>query len=158
VDAGHHVVADGARAGELSLEAFMGAAVLVDAVGLDRLDERVLDRFEPAHAERVLFRTRERSNAAEFPVDFLYPTPRLARSLVAAGVKLVGTDAPSMDAQDSKTLETHHILIQGGVAILENLALTGVPPGRYTLVALPLKLMEADGSPVRAVLFDGPLT
>jgi arylformamidase len=77
---------------------------------------------------------------------------------VAAGVKLVGTDAPSVDAHDSKTLDTHRILIQGGVAILENLALAGVQPGRYTLVALPLKLLEADGSPVRAVLIDGPVT
>ncbi|MGH7507289.1 MAG: hypothetical protein ACRELX_16665, partial [Longimicrobiales bacterium] len=46
----------------------------------------------------------------------------------------------------------HHILHAGHVAILENLVLSAVPPGRYTLIALPLKLTEADSSPVRAVL------
>ena len=36
--------------------------------------------------------------------------------------------------------------------VLENLVLDDVPPGDYELIALPLKLMHADASPVRAVL------
>lgn len=157
IDAGFHVLADGARAGDLPLEAYLGPAELVDAVGLDALDERVLDRFDAGAATRVLFRTRVRAAASEFPREFLHPTPQLAQQLVNAGVKLVGTDAPSMDHQESKTLDTHKILVNAGVAILENLALSAVPAGRYTLIALPLKLMEADGSPVRAVLVEGPI-
>jgi arylformamidase len=158
VDAGYHVVGTGARAGELPLEPFIGEAVLVDVIDLPQLDEHALERFDIGRAERVLFRTRKRAPATEFPLSFLHPTPELARRLVAGGVKLVGTDAPSMDAPDSKTLETHRILINGGVAILENLDLGVVSPGRYTLIALPLKLMEADGSPVRAVLIEGGLS
>lgn len=157
VDAGHHVLAAGQRAGELQLDRFLGPAVVVDVVDMDRLDERVLERFDVQQAERVLFRTRDRATASEFPLDFLSPTPELARRLVAGGVKLVGTDAPSVDPLNSKTLDTHRVLIEAGVAILENLALAAVRPGRYTLIALPLKLVEADGSPVRAVLIDGPL-
>jgi len=38
------------------------------------------------------------------------------------------------------------------MAILEGVVLTGVPPGRYELIALPLRLVGADASPVRAVL------
>jgi arylformamidase len=74
---------------------------------------------------------------------------------VAADALLVGSDAPSMDTVDSKTLDSHHILTDGGVAILENLVLSDVEPGVYTLIALPLKLVDADSSPVRAVLVDG---
>ena len=59
-----------------------------------------------------------------------------------------------MDHVDSKTLDSHHILIGAGVAILENLLLSDVVPGVYTLIALPLKLVEADSSPVRAVLIE----
>jgi len=55
---------------------------------------------------------------------------------------------------DSKTLAAHRALAEGGVAILENLVLDDVEPGRYTLVALPLRLVEADSSPVRAVLLE----
>jgi arylformamidase len=59
---------------------------------------------------------------------------------------------PSVDALDSKDLPVHHALGRHGIAILESLGLAGVPEGVYELVALPLRLAGADGSPVRAVL------
>ncbi|WP_369405076.1 hypothetical protein [Piscibacillus salipiscarius] len=61
-------------------------------------------------------------------------------------------DLPSVDPLDSKTLDTHHSLLQNGVHILEGLTLTDVKPGMYRLTALPLKIEGADGSPVRAIL------
>ena len=36
--------------------------------------------------------------------------------------------------------------------VLENLVLDDVEAGDYELIALPLKLIDADASPVRAVL------
>ncbi len=53
---------------------------------------------------------------------------------------------------DSKTLDRHHSLNRGGIHILEGLTLAHVPPGLYYLIALPLKLADADGSPVGAVI------
>jgi arylformamidase len=38
------------------------------------------------------------------------------------------------------------------MAILEGLALNGVPEGVYELIALPLPLKGFDASPVRAIL------
>jgi arylformamidase len=93
----------------------------------------------------------------EFPARFLAPTPALARKLAAGGIRLVGSDAPSMDEADSKTLDTHHIFADAGIATLENLVLSDVAPGEYTLLALPLKLVAADSAPVRAVLIEGKL-
>ena len=40
----------------------------------------------------------------------------------------------------------------GDVAILENLDLSDVPEGDYELIALPLRIVGCDSSPVRAVL------
>jgi arylformamidase len=57
-----------------------------------------------------------------------------------------------VDPFDSKTLEAHHALAAGGVVNLEGLALAGVPPGLYELIALPLRIAGLDASPVRAVL------
>ena len=157
VDAGFHVLSDGKRAADLDLNRFAGPAVVVDATDLDRLDERVLDRFDVSATKRVLFRTRPQVDPTVFDLEFLSPSVGLARQLVAGGIKLIGTDAPSMDAHDSKTLDSHRVLLEGGVAILENLVLSDVEPGPYTLIALPLKLVDADGSPVRAVLVEGSL-
>ena len=155
-DGGFHVTPDGTRAAELPLDAYVGNVLVVDARGRE-LDERILDDVDMSHVSRILFRTRDQVDASVFPRDFKSPTEGLARRLVAAGVRLVGSDAPSMDHVDSKTLDTHHALVDAGVAVLENLVLSDVAPGVYTLIALPLKLVEADSSPVRAVLIEGEL-
>lgn len=156
-DGGFHVSQDGKRPADLPLASYLGRARVIDARGRDALDESVLDDVDMANTERLLFRTRDAVDPTYFPPAFLAPTPGLARKIVAAGIKLVGSDAPSMDDVDSKTLDTHHIFAEGGVATLENLVLTGVEPGEYTLIALPLKLVDADSAPVRAVLIEGVL-
>ncbi len=152
---------DGERPiGEAPLEPYVGPVVVVHAPGAAALEPSLLDGLDLARTPRVLFRSRRAVPRAPgedplaFPREFAALTPALARRLVAAGARLVGTDAPSVDPADSKVLEAHGILAAGGVAILENLLLDEVPPGEYTLVALPLRLTEADSSPVRAVLLD----
>ena len=68
------------------------------------------------------------------------------------GVKLIGIDTASIDPADSKTLDSHQVIRRLDLRVLENLVLDDVPEGDYELIALPLKLVEADASPVRAVL------
>ncbi len=78
--------------------------------------------------------------------------PRTIERLADLGVRLVGIDTASIDPADSKTLPSHQVIRQRGLRVLENLWLDEVPEGDYELIALPLKLMSADASPVRAVL------
>lgn len=49
-------------------------------------------------------------------------------------------------------MPAHHALNECAIMNLEHLDLSGVAPGRYQLVALPLRLEGMDASPVRAVL------
>jgi arylformamidase len=147
----------GEKPAAVPLEAYLGPALVVDVTGRAELDVDAVAGIDLRLAERILFRTRAHTDATAFPASFAALTPALARRLGETGVRLVGTDAPSVDPFDSKTLEAHRILGQGRVAILENLVLAHVRPGRYTLVALPLKLVEADSSPVRAILLEGSL-
>ena len=67
-------------------------------------------------------------------------------------MQLVGIDTASIDPADSKTLDSHQVICRRGLRVLENLVLDAVPEGDYELIALPLKLVQADASPVRAVL------
>jgi arylformamidase len=71
-------------------------------------------------------------------------------------VRLIGVDVPSVDQVDSKTLSIHHALDAANIVILENLDLRSVSVGDYWLIALPLRLAGADGSPVRAILLEQP--
>ena len=76
----------------------------------------------------------------------------LATTNVSNPFLLVGIDTPSVDPNNSQTLPSHHELLARNLRVLENLVLDDVPEGDYELIALPLKLMRADASPVRAVL------
>jgi arylformamidase len=156
-DGGFHVSSSGIKPNEMPLASYIGPVTVVDVRGRAALDETALSDVDLTVTRRILFRTRDAVDPAEFPAKFLAPTPALAHQLVASGVKLVGSDAPSMDDVDSKTLDSHHVFADAGVATIENLVLNHVEPGEYILIALPLKLVEADSSPVRAVLIEGKL-
>jgi kynurenine formamidase len=78
--------------------------------------------------------------------------PSTVQHLAELGVKLIGIDSASIDPADSKSLPSHQVIRQCGLRVLENLLLDDVPEGDYELIALPLKLMTADASPVRDVL------
>jgi arylformamidase len=95
------------------------------------------------------------------PVDQWDPNlsafaPETLERLADLGVLLVGIDTASIDPADSKTLPSHQVIRQRGLRVLENLVLDDIPEGDYELIALPLKLMLADASPVRAILRDLP--
>jgi arylformamidase len=150
-----HVADDGETAAEMPLDAYIGRCLVIDVAGRDSVAERDVASVDLRSAERLLFRTRDAVDETTFPDRVAHIDPALARTLADAGVRLVGTDAPSVDPLDSKTLYAHHAFVRGRVAILENLVLSHVEPGAYTLVALPLRLTDADSSPVRAVLLGG---
>ena len=78
--------------------------------------------------------------------------PATLELLADRGVRLVGIDTASVDPAASKTLEAHQVLLRRDLRVLENLVLDDVPEGDYELIALPLRLVQADASPVRAVL------
>lgn len=147
-----HVRDAGPAIGGVPLEPYIGPALVVDARGHDPLGPDLLDDLDLAGTPRILFRTRSTVDPEAFPESVAPVSVELAERLAEAGGRLIGTDAPSVDPIDSKTLDAHRALVRGNIAILENLVLTHVPPGRYTLIALPLRLIEADSSPVRAVL------
>jgi len=152
-DAPVHVENGWDGAGTLPIEAFIGAASVVDVRGHDgelELEDLGPDAGKPA--ARLLLRTGRSIAEGVFP----HKWPTLSRScldaLLEGGLRLLGVDAPSVDDRDSKALPVHRWLFMHGAYILENLDLRGVEPGRYELIAAPLKVEGADAAPVRAVL------
>lgn len=154
VDAPYHFTEDGATMEAVPLDKYWGPAqvVTVSKSG-GPLHPEDFASYDLTLAPRLLVRSPASDlEPSIFPREFVYPSPALAEHLAHAGIILFGSDAPSMDAEDSKTLEAHHALQDHGVAILEWLDLRQAPDGLYELVALPLKIANGDGSPVRAVL------
>jgi arylformamidase len=154
-DAPLHVAAGPEDAASLALDPFWGPCAVVAVAGVLAIDrvavERALVEAGPG-VTRLLVRTQD-APLEVFPETFPHFTADGAAALAAhAGLVLVGIDTFSVDAPDSKELPAHRALFGAGLVILEGLDLSAVTPGRYELVALPLRLEGADASPVRAAL------
>lgn len=143
-DAPVHVHDGWPASDDLPVDVFAGPATVCT---FDRLAA-----LPNAPLERLLLRTGASTAGGAFPAEWPALTVRQVEALLARGLRLLGVDAPSVDARHSTTLEVHHALFAGGAYNLENLDLRDVPDGTYDLVALPLKVAGLDAAPVRAVL------
>lgn len=153
-DAPHHFADNVATIDEVALLPYWGPAQVVTvARSPGPLTAADFAGYDLQRAPRLLVRTPAQNlPLSQFPQEIVYPTPELAAFLHDQGIILYGTDAPSMDAIDSKDLPGHNALLRHGIAILEGLDLRLAPDGLYELVALPLRITGGDGSPVRAAL------
>ena len=151
-DAASHYVAGGEDIASRSLDYYLGPCSVVHvAVG----HERILPRHIAAKridTPRVLFRTGTFPDPRNWNNDFASLSPELVDVLHDRGIILIGIDTPSVDPFDSKALEAHHALARYAMANLEGLVLDKVAEGDYELIALPLRIVGGDASPVRAVL------
>jgi arylformamidase len=117
------------------LAVFVGPAVVIEVSDWPSVS---LESHAPG--SRVLFKTQETLQAS------------VAEWLAAMPAALVGVEVSSVDPVGDSDLKNHKKLLGAGVCILENLDLSGVEPGEYELIALPLRIAGADASWVRAVL------
>jgi arylformamidase len=137
----------------VALDPYLGRCRVFDARGCGPLiGADFVAASVPAGTERVLFRTYERFPHDAWSAAFTAVHPAAIERLAAGGVQLIGVDAPSLDPQESKTMDAHLAVRRAGMRVLEGLVLDDVPPGAYELIALPLPLQGLDASPVRAVL------
>ncbi len=152
-DAPLHYSNDGAASAETRLEPYIGPCVVTDVrqCGV-RVELSDCNWDEIEGAARVLFRTYDRFPHAAWDMDFPAIAPEVVARLRKSGTLLIGTDTPSLDPQNSKTMDAHHEILLGDMRILEGLVLDDVPEGAYELIALPLAIEGADASPVRAIL------
>ncbi len=153
-DAPSHFTADGAAIDAVPLDAYIGPCEVVDCPAPR---ERLIRPEDCAGAlargaRRILFRTLSQPDPEHFNTDFAAFSPEAMRAMGEAGVVLVGIDSASVDPFDSKDLPAHQQLARFGMRNLEGLDLRHVRAGAYELIALPLKLVGCDASPVRAIL------
>jgi arylformamidase len=151
-DAPYHFLEAGTTVDQLPVETFLGPAWVVDVRACPEQWRARLEGLDLHQTPRVLFRTGGWLDTSRFPDRIPVMEADLPDWLGRRGVVLVGVDLPSVDALDSKTLDNHHALGRQGIVIVEGLSLEDVPEGRYELIALPLSIRGADGSPLRAVL------
>ena len=159
VDAPAHFIEGASKVESIPLDSLIGEAEVIE-VPEDRLaidEEFVTAKCAPG-TTRFLFKTRNSAfwseAKPEFHTDFTYLDLDAAKKLVQQGLKLVGIDYLSIEKFGNAGHETHVALLSHGVVILEGLNLSEVPPGKYEVICLPLRLRTSlgDGAPARVVL------
>lgn len=162
MDAPRHFFPTGLAIDQLPLDGLMGRAWVAE-VGAGKTGEQglvtavTLDNLAiPKDVTRLLLKTANskhwtRPLTPTFDPDFVALDTSAARWLVERGIQLVGIDYLSIERGDD-TFPVHTALLGAGVVILEGLNLAHVPPGAYHLIALPMRVADADGAPARVVL------
>jgi len=158
VDPPFHFIDGGPTADALDLDVLVGPAVVADLRHAGpSITPADLDALNlPAGTTRVLFRTPNSelwtSKTVRFPDSYTALTPESARWCVDRGIRLVGTDFLSIEQRGAPGHPTHVALLKAGAIILEGLDLSRIDPGAYELFVLPLKVLDGDGAPARAIL------
>jgi arylformamidase len=154
LDAPRHGIAGGKSIDQMPLDIAIGPARVIEIKDNRTIRTEELKQYEFKPGERVLFKTLNSQRCwttDNFVADFVDISPEAAQFLADAGLSLIGLDYLSVRAPASPT-GTHKILLGAGIWLLEGLNLAAVSAGNYDLICLPLRIIQTDGSPVRAVL------
>ncbi|MFB3777338.1 MAG: cyclase family protein [Bryobacteraceae bacterium] len=155
MDAPRHFFTGGRGLDTMPLDATIGPARVIAIRDRRKITAEELRGQRIRKGERILFKTHgsgARWRRREFDRNYVYISPEAARYLAARGVRTVGVDYLSVGGYKSDGAETHRALLGAGVWIIEGLNLAAVEPGQYDLICLPLRILNSDGAPARAVV------
>ena len=167
LDAPSHFLEDGLSLEGVALEKCIGPAWVIDLSFLQPREIITVEHLVPyservTRGARLLLKTGWSSHA-DMP-DYRTHFPRLSLSLAQwfaqRGIFLLGVETPAVASMDDREelISVHQALLRAEIVIVEGLAnLDALSTDRVTFIALPLKLQDGDGSPVRAVAIEGSL-
>jgi arylformamidase len=153
IDAPSHYLPQGSGIDEIPLSHLVGWCTVADLTSVNGELSRDDLEGKIGGARKILLKTSF-SGQIEFVEDYPSLGEDAAEFLAKKGIQCVGTDAPSIEKFNC-TGSVHRKLLSAGTVIIEMLDLWSVPCGEYWMIALPLRLKGLDGSPCRALLFEG---
>jgi arylformamidase len=157
VESSLHFFSDGRPVNDISLDIFFGLALVVhlpevDEVGAKELEQLKLPKQKPI---RLLLRTKNSDlwvkSSHKFSENYVGLTKDGAKWVVDNGIRLIGIDYLSV-AKYKDANEVHKILLGNDLIILEGLDLSHAPADQYELLCFPLKVVNAEAAPARALL------
>ncbi|MFA6238836.1 MAG: glycosyltransferase [Bacteriovorax sp.] len=155
MDAPLHFVQNGKSIDQIDLRRLIGKVFVLEYNDNTHISPEYLRQQNiPNGCNKIIFKTLNSHGEPQktFNENFIAITSHTADWLVSAGMDLVGIDGPSIQAFHDKNNLTHEILLKNEILILEGLYLKEARQGLYNLIALPLLIENAEGSPIRAIL------
>lgn len=154
IDAPKHVFSEGKPLDQIALEHFVGPCRVIDCTQDEvSVNKETLENQNIQKGERILLKTTNSQRGFNtFYEDFVFVSPEAAAYLAEKEVALVAIDYLSIKQKGSKDNTPHTNLLSKDIPIVEGVDLSKVEADEYFLVILPLKFMDRDGSPARAIL------
>jgi len=164
MDAPLHFIEGGRSIDAVPLDICVGPALLMDLSGQSEVTaadiERGLNGREGIERLLVRFDWSGKWGDPSYYSGYPYFTREACGLLIDRGIKLLGMDTPSPDDPrngygSQSDSPNHKELLQSNVVLIEYLCNLHMLSGpEVFLVALPLKLAGADGSPARVIARD----
>jgi len=157
IDAPFHVFEDGDTVNQIPLDILIGSVQVVEIPnGISVIDKNCLMNLNFQDGiDRILFKTSNsiywETDPFSFHKEYVAINSEGAEYIADMDLRLVGVDYFSVSSYDDLK-QPHLILLDRGIVLLENIDLSQVVLGIYKLICLPLKIIDTDGAPVRAVL------
>jgi len=156
VDAPRHFYPDGTSIDEMPLTAIMGPARVIEIKDTNLINPEELEGHNIRAGERVLFKTINSSyyKQGKFVEDFVHITKESAQFIADKNISVVGIDYLAVGSfrDRSSLIKVHQILLGNGIWIVEALDLSGVKPGDYEIICLPIKIKQGDAGQARAII------
>jgi len=158
IDAPSHFIANAKSIDQYPVQDFILPAHVVAIKDKEAVRPSELEALDIHPGDALLFKTDNslsgRCKSGVLSETFVYVSLEAADFCIAKKVGLVGFDylAPERPGETIEAAPIHRKLLGNNILILESIHLEHVPPGRYTLFCLPLKIKGGEASPVRAIL------
>jgi arylformamidase len=153
IDAPFHIYNDGNTIEAMDLNRLITKCFVLDMTEINGCIKREDLLLKRIPKECFILLKTKNSYTEEFQKDYVYLTQGGAEYLRSKEIIGVGIDSLGIE-REQPLHETHKLLLESGIIIIEGLRLKAIEEKEYTLIALPLKILGADGSPIRAVLLD----
>jgi len=156
VDAPNHFVENGAGIDKIRLEKLYGACEVLDLTKIKH-KEIIPSDLKTANigkGSRILFKTGNYKYlfGSKFPKSYVSLSKEGAEYLVKKKIYMVGTDFLGIEKRKNPGHPVHKTLLKNGIVNVEGLDLSNVPAGKYIIACMPLRVVDADGSPARVFL------
>lgn len=153
IDSPLHMIENGETMDLYPIDRYIADAKVIDLTHVEEaITKDNLINEDIQRGDFLLFKTRN-SLTEEFDFNFVYLEKTGAEYLATIGVQGVGTDALGIERAQPDH-ETHKALLGKGIMIIEGLRLKDIKPGKYKLICLPIKILETEAAPARAILID----
>ncbi|MDX2501324.1 MAG: cyclase family protein [Deltaproteobacteria bacterium] len=154
VDPPAHYIKNGVTVDRIPLETLVGPGVVADLRSCAQIDAPALEKAGIKDEKRILLKTDNgpRLSASSFHAQYVDLSEDGAQFLIERGVCLVGIDSLSIEHHENPGAPVHHMLLEAGILVVEGVHLLDIPPGKYEIFCLPLKIKDGDGAPARVIL------